>query len=253
VGRLIAGELLKLRTSRMPLAMLAGMVGFALLSVIAGILTADRAAEQGQGFALATDEGVRNVVRSAGAGMFFVLVLGILGFTGEWRHKTITATFLVSPERGRVVVAKLAVHALAGLAFAALSSALTLAVALPWLAVKEVPLAGRGDDVALTVLGVLLASTLYGLVGVGVGALVRNQVAAVTVSLLWLLVVEGLLVGLLPSVGRWLPSGAATALTRASLTTGELLPMWAGGLLLTGYGLAFAALATRFTVRRDVT
>ena len=253
MGRLIAGELLKLRTTRMPLAMLGGMLGFALLAVVAGILTADRIAEEGQGFALATDEGVRNVIRSAGSGSFFVLVLGILAVAGEIRHKTITATFLVTPNRGRVVAAKLVAYALVGLLFAAVSSALTLAVALPWLSIKHVPLGGRAGDIALTVLGVLLASALYGLVGVGVGALVRNQIAAVTVSLLWLLIVEGLLVGLLPSVGRWLPSGAATALTRASITNGTLLPMWAGGLLLAAYGLAFAAVATRFTVRRDVT
>ncbi len=253
MGRLIAGELLKLRTTRMPLAMLAGMLGFALLAVVAGILTADRLAEEGQGFALASDEGIGNVVRSASSGMFFVLVLGILAVAGEVRHKTITATFLVTPNRGRVVAAKLAVYALAGLAFGALASALTLAVALPWLAIKDIPLAGRADDIALTVLGILLAGALYGLVGVGVGALVRNQVAAVTVSLLWLLIVEGLLVGLLPSVGRWLPSGAATALTRASITNGTLLPMWAGGLLLAAYGLVFAAVATRFTIRRDIT
>jgi len=253
MGRLTAGELLKLRTTRMPLAMLAGMLGLALLAVVAGILTADRVAEQGQGFLLDTDEGVRNIVRSAGSGMFFVLVLGILGFAGEVRHKTISSTFLVCPNRGRVVAAKLAVYALVGLVFAAVSSALTLAVAVPWLSIEGVELGSRAGDVALTVLGVMIASALYGMIGVGVGALVPNQIAAVTVSLLWLLIVEGLLVGLLPSVGRWLPSGAAAALTGAAITNGELLPMWAGGLLLAAYGLVFAALATRFTVRRDIT
>ena len=89
--------------------------------------------------------------------------------------------------------------------------------------------------------------------GVGVGALLRNQTVAVTVALVWVLVVEGVLVGFAPAVGRWLPGGAGSALTGVATANGGLLPMWGAALLLAGYGLAFAAASTRLITRRDIT
>jgi hypothetical protein len=99
----------------------------------------------------------------------------------------------------------------------------------------------------------LLAAGLCGLVGVGVGALVRNQVAALVGTLVWVLVVEGLLMSLLhaPSLGKWLPSAAA----KAAITSpgGAQLSRLAGTLLLAGYALALALVGTRLVVRRDIT
>ena len=88
--------------------------------------------------------------------------------------------------------------------------------------------------------------------GVGVGALLRNQTVAVTVALVWVLVVEGVLVGFAPAVGRWLPGGAGSALTGVATAKGGLLPMWGAALLLAGYGLVFAAAGTRLITRRDI-
>jgi ABC-2 type transport system permease protein len=108
-------------------------------------------------------------------------------------------------------------------------------------------------DVALVLLGVLVGAPLYGVLGVGVGALVRNQVAAIVGALAWILVVENLVIALLPDVGRWLPGGAAAALAQLATPEGELLPAWAGGLVFLAYGVVFAVLGTRFVVDRDVT
>jgi uncharacterized protein YjeT (DUF2065 family) len=88
---------------------------------------------------------------------------------------------------------------------------------------------------------------------VGIGALVRNQVAALVGTLVWVLVVEGLLMGLLnaPSLGKWLPSAAAAA----AITSpgGAHLSRLGGTLLLAGYALVLAAAGTRLVVRRDIT
>lgn len=86
-----------------------------------------------------------------------------------------------------------------------------------------------------------------------VGSLVRNPAAAVAIALVWSFVLEALLVGLVPEVGRWLPGGAGPGLARSSTTAGDLLPMWGGGLLLAGYGVLFALAGSRFVVRRDIT
>jgi hypothetical protein len=252
MGRLIRAEWLKLRTIWVGLLMLAGTLGYTLLQALATILTAGRV--EGT-FPLDSSEGVRLVLAAPTRGFVFITVLGILAMAGEFRHQTVTGTFLQCPDRGRVVAAKLALLALVGVAFAALAIALTCAIALPWLAVKRVDIGGFGHDILLLVAGMLLAGALYGVLGVGVGALIRNQVAAVVVAVLWITLADALLVGLAPVVGRWTPGGALAALSLAPVTRGatRYLPLWAGGLLLAAYGVAFALAGTRFVVRRDVT
>jgi ABC-2 type transport system permease protein len=247
---LIRTELLKLRTTWTVYWMLLGMLAFTTLSV-AGILAS---AGRVEGTAeLGTDEGLRTVINASSVGWVFVLVLGILAVTGEYRYGTITQMFLVTPDRGAVVTAKLIAYALCGLAFAVVAALTTLAIALPWLASKHIEVSLFDPDVTTVLLGVLLATSLYGALGVGVGALVRNQVAAVVIALAWGFVVEGLLINLVPEVGKWLPGGAAAALTRRVTERGDLLPMWAGGLLFAAYAIVFAAIGSRFVVRRDVT
>ncbi|MBW0009633.1 MAG: hypothetical protein JO063_05855 [Pseudonocardiales bacterium] len=97
--------------------------------------------------------------------------------------------------------------------------------------------------------------TIYGPLGVGIGALVRNQVAAVVGLLVYLFVLDRVLTAIpaLQPVTRYLPGPAGDALTGGTLPNFPLLPAWAGGLLLAGYALVLAALGARFTLRRDVT
>ena len=246
---LIRAELLKVRTTRMAAWMALAMAGSVLLALAVSITTAGS-----QGLApLESSEGLRNVLAASASGSSLVLILGVLSMAGEFRHNTATSTFLVTPERGRVVGAKLAAAALVGLAFAVGAALLTLLVALPWLAIKGVDASALSGDVGVVLAGAIAATMLAGVIGVGVGALIRHQTVAVIVALIWMMVVETLVVALLPSVGRWLPGGAVSALTHTATPNGDLLPMWGGGLLLTAYGLAFAYAGTRLTVARDIT
>jgi ABC-2 type transport system permease protein len=186
------------------------------------------------------------------------LLLGILGMTGEFRHHTVTQTFLVTPDRGRVVAAKLVAYPLAGITLTLTILAFTAAVAAGWLAAKGVtPSLLDARLLALpmghVLTGAVLAAGLCALVGVGVAALVRNQVAALVGVAVWVLLVEGLLMSLLnapSSLAKWLPSAAAAALTNPG---GGHLSRLAGSLLLAGYALALALAGTRLVVRRDIT
>ena len=245
---LIYAELLKLRTTRMiyglALAALA-LVGVSAISAISA------AGNSRGGPALNTAAGIRNVMAAGSAGSTLVLVIGILIMAGEFRHNTATSTFLISPHRGRVVAAKLAASALVGGALALLSSALTLAVALPWLAAKHIHVDIFSHNVGLVLLGGIAATTIYATVGVGVGSLIRNQMAAVIIALAWVSIVDSLLVTFAHEIGKWTPGGAAGALANRVAGDG-LLPMWGGALLFVAYGVAFAAAGTRFTIRRDV-
>jgi hypothetical protein len=247
--RLVHSELLKLRTTRTArvLLTLAAAGTAALVAIV--LLLAGRPGQP----ALGPDALRLLVLVPAQPLTLAALVLGVLGMTGELRHGTATSTFLVTPKRGRVVAARLAAAAVTGLAMAAASSAAVLAVGLPWLRAKGVEVAVADAGVAARVAGLAVAVALFAVLGVGLAALLRNQVAAVIVGLLWWSQgVEQLLLGLVrqPGLERWLPMGAAASLTAPGDGTP---PMWSGALVLAAYGLALALAGGRLVVRRDLT
>lgn len=249
--RLVRAELTKLATTRLVYGVAAAMAAFAVLAVVALMTTPD-----GEGNLPLSADSLPVLVATpvtllSGAG----LLLGILGMAGEFRHQTVTQAFLVTPDRGRVVAAKLVAYPLAGIALTLTILAFTAAVAAGWLAAAGTfaPTLRHGIALAYVLLGAVLAAGLCGLIGVGVAALVRNQVAALVGVAVWVMVVEGLLMSLLnipSSLGKWLPSAAAAALTNPG---GAQLSRLAGSLLLAGYGLALAVAGTRLVVRRDIT
>jgi ABC-2 type transport system permease protein len=247
--RLVHSELLKLRTTRTARVLLAlAAAGTAALVAIVLLL----AGQPGQP-ALGPDALRQLVLVPAQPLTLAALVLGVLGMAGELRHGTATSTFLVTPERGRVVAAKLAAAAVTGLAMSLASTAAVLAVGLPWLRAKGIEVAVADPGVATRVAGLAVAVALYAVLGTGLGALLRNQVAAVVVGLLWWSQgVERVLTGILhqPGLERWLPMGAASALTAPGDGT---LPMWAGALVFAAYGLGLALLGGRLVARRDLT
>lgn len=249
---LVQAELLKLRTVRLPLWLLVTTLALVALSVCATVLTAGL---DGGPLALEDPQLLARGVASASGGNLLVLVLGILILTQEFRFGTATPSFLTTPKRERVVVAKLLAVAVTGALFALASAA--LAVALSWALILVRGGSARFDGTVLEVLaGVLLVLVLYGPIGIGVGALVRNQVAAIVGALAWVFVIEQLLVVLLPEVGRWTPGGATAAVLQLgdlATTRGELLPVWGGALLLVGYAVALSGLGAALTLRRDLT
>jgi ABC-2 type transport system permease protein len=249
--RLVRAEFTKLRTTRLVYGVAAVMAAFGVLTVVAN---ATSAGQQGNpplsadSFPMLVAAPVRHTLLAGAA-----LLLGILGMTGEFRHHTVTQTFLVTPDRGRVVAAKLVAYPLAAIVLALATLAVTAAVATGWLAAKGITPSLLDARLGRVVGVALLGAGLCGLVGVGVAALVRNQVAALVGVVVWVLLVEGLLMSLLnaPSLGKWLPSAAA----KAAITSpgGAQLSRLAGTLLLVGYALALALVGTRLVVRRDIT
>jgi ABC-2 type transport system permease protein len=190
-----------------------------------------------------------------GLAALFTLLFGIMAVAGEYRHGTITDTFLSSPARGRVIAAKLASYGLVGAAAGLVSSAVAIGVTAAWWAAEGGSFHLGTGGTWLTLGGGLAANVAFAVIGVGVGALIRNLVAAVAAALAWIALVEGIagqIAG--PGLARWLPFYASEALGRTSLSAaGHLLPQWAGGLVLAGYAVAFAAAAVVTTLRRDVT
>jgi ABC-2 type transport system permease protein len=248
----LRSEARKLSSTWLWLWLLLGALGFAALVTIVTI-----ASDGGQGNPnppLSTPAGLRNLFSGVGAGSIFAIVLGVIGMTLEYRHQTATPTFLARPHRGQVVIAKLAVYAVAGLGYGLACLVLVLAVALPWLSAKGVDVPFSADGLWSVLAAGVAIPAIYALLGVGVGALIRNQIAAVVGTLVYLFVLEALIANI-PGVRdyyKWFPGGAAAALGQQANTRASLLEPWQGGLLLVAYSLAFALAGTYLAVRRDV-
>ena len=172
-------------------------------------------------------------------------MLGVLGMAGEYRHQTITTTFLATPRRRDVVVAKLAAHAVTGAAMGVLSLLVSTAIAVPWLYASDVDVHLDGHT-ATVAAGLIVSAALYGALGVSVGALLRNQTTAAAVVLVWLLAVEGLIADLLHGAAftQWLPAAAGRALVHVG-PGGDGLAVPAAAAVFTLYVAALAAAGTR--------
>ncbi|KQS73315.1 ABC transporter permease [Modestobacter sp. Leaf380] len=248
-ARLVRAEWTKLTSTRVGLWLV--LVGCLMAGGFTALFTGLAGAENGTP-AVGTEAFSQLIAAIPAQVTIISLVLGVIGMTQEYRHRTATPTFLVAPRRGRVVLAKVVAYAVAGAVLAVAVVATTVVVASVYGAAR-----GGAPDWSGDTLGVLLRSGLalvvYAVIGVGVGALVRNQVAAVVGSLVYLFVVESILRSVPATSGayKFLPGGALEAMT-ATFEGPDLLTAWQGGLLLLGYGLLAAVLGTLLAVRRDV-
>lgn len=251
---LIRAELRKLFSTKLWLWLLLGACVLSGGSTALLIGFADQAAASPQsGIPPVESDAFTQLALAGGANaVIFLLILGIIGMTQEYRHRTATPTFLVTPRRGQVILSKLLTYLGISLLFAVVVNAVVIAVALPWLSAKGASVSVSGENVEV-LLGSIGGAALYGMVGVGVGALLRNQVAAVVGSLIYLFVAEPILraVPATAPVYKFLPGGALESIT-ATVGTTELLERWQGALLLAAYGIGLAVLGWTFAVRRDI-
>jgi ABC-2 type transport system permease protein len=242
MNNLVAAEWLKLRTTRLLYGTIPAAVALSLAAVAGMVLSS-------HGPDLETAEGMRRVFSVAGAGAVVVLVVGILISAGEYRHGTAGDTFLTSPQRGWVVTAKLAVAAALGFVIGAVTATACIAAAALVYRSESATLSLVDSDVWRTVPATAVYTALFAVLGVALGALVRNQVAAVAGALAWLAIIEHTLVNLTPSVGRWLPVGAGQAIARTPLD--GLLSPSAGIAVLAAYAVVVALAGIRAEGSRD--
>ena len=242
----LRSELLKQRSTRTNLGLLAGMLGLVLLAVFLHVYSIS-VEDLG-------DPGGANQLMILGRGEFlgalFAGLLGAMSITAEIRYGTIRPTFLVTPWRDRVVAAKVAASALFGAGFGLAASALAAAAGIALLGARGVDMQLDGGDYALLIAGGTAASALWAAIGVGVGAIVRNQVPALIGITAWLLFVEGLFGENLIDIGRYAPGQLGMALSGQDPST--LLAPGVSAVLLALYAVAAAAIGLVATIRRDV-
>jgi ABC-2 type transport system permease protein len=193
---LLQAELIKLRTTRTFLALTAAAVGTSLLiTVLVAVLTEP------------SEQDVLTDVFSSDTSSLFITILAVVGITGEWRHHTITSSLLAAPDRLRFLTAKTIAFPAAGLVLSLLISIAVAVVGLAILTVRDLPTPDAGDLLDLLARNALVAA-LLGAFGVGIGALVRNQVVAVVGLLVLGFAVDPAVAALVPEVGRFSPFSA---------------------------------------------
>jgi ABC-2 type transport system permease protein len=246
--RLVRAELLKLQTIRTFKGVVGGAVIFSLIRFAMVVVNSGKI----ESAPLGTGASTRDLMLTAGAGAILLLVVGVLSVSTEVRHGTIVWTLLATPQRWRVLGAKVGAVAVVALTYLIAMSALILSLIAFLFSRRGIPFDTVNGELAATMAGSVIGIPLYAILGVGLGALIHNQIAALLIPLSWVLIVETLL----PSFGlirvmAWLPGGATAALARADLP--GLLPAWAGALLMVAYAAAALAAGGLALGRRDLT
>lgn len=251
---LIRAEFRKLRTTQVWLWMLLLCLGLTALVVVANIASAKT------DFELAGH--VRDVMISAISSFTYIpiFILGALAVTTEYRYQTITPTVLATPSRWALITAKLITYAIVGALYALLCLAIELAMALPWLSGRHVHVSLSEQKGPLLAAFAVLA--LFALVGLGAGALLRNQIVAVSVGTIFLLVLARLFL-IIPGVKYvypYLPTGAVDSIITDPHDTANrvinnvhLISPAAGIAVLVAWGLGMAIIGAGLTMTRDIT
>lgn len=254
MSRLVAAEWRKVFTTKLWWGMLLGAVAFVALGVVAQI--ASNGGPRSELPPLSTAVTQQSLFATSAGGYVFSIIVGVIMMSTEYRHFTSRPTFLTTPHRGRVILAKLLVAFAVGAFYGAVCVAVTCAIAVPWLGAKGVSINWTANDLLLVLLGGGASVCIYATVGVGIGVLLRNQIAGVMASLAFLLVVEPL-IAITPYIQeayRYTPAGAAAAVTTYGTLRRnvQVVDPWQGALLLLGWGLLFAVLGWLITLRRDI-
>ncbi|GLX01701.1 ABC transporter permease [Microtetraspora sp. NBRC 16547] len=257
---LVRAELLKLTTTRLWWVML--LVTLFLIGVNLAVFIGFAGNPQGGLPALDTPEWGQLALSAGSSGKIFVMILGVVMLTSEYRYQTITGTFLTTPQRGRVIAAKLLAGLIVGALFALAVLIFTALIVIPTVLIAGGELSLTELRVPQIGLGTVASLALYAILGIALGALVRNQIAGIVGAVAWAYVIESVFLAIpaLQVVGKWFPGGAAQALMNIDVNTGmntgmgtDMLPPWGGAIVLVGYAVVFAVVASATTVRRDIT
>jgi ABC-2 type transport system permease protein len=199
---------------------------------------------------LASREDQRQLLSVGSLASVFSALAGALLVTSEYRYGTIRPTILFNPVRSHVVAAKVVAGALAGLALGVLSEAIGWAIGYVILGGRGITVVLTSSDILLLTLGGLAGAALWGALGAALGAIVHSQVGAIITLFAWTLVVDDLLFGLVPSVGRFTPTRAQDALM--GFRVQHLVSPGVGAITLIAWAGALAVIGVALSIRQDI-
>jgi ABC-2 type transport system permease protein len=265
----VRSELLKFFSTRLWWGMAIGiLLSAAAFSLLFGILyTSESFTEQSGGgpfggVPVGDDLQIANSVYTAGlsVGYLLMLVIGVIQIGSEYRHRTITSTFLAQPKRPQVMLAKVLALVIIGAAYGVLSlvgSVVVGAVTLQARGAEAFPSAAVLRTLALS----LLVLGLWALIGLGAGILIPNQVAALMIGVGVAWIVEPILGAAIKAwdfgqehIAPYLPSEATQAVINVTQASADdvRLSWWGGALALAAWAAAFAGAGILRVVRQDI-
>jgi hypothetical protein len=251
--RAIRSELLKLRTARLPWALLALTIG---LATFHNLLFDSNAGGTGHASipSLSTYRGQSRAIGIPGELLLLATVMGIIVASGEFRHKTATTTYLAIPNRIQVLGAKTIAAATIGMVFGLAGAAATTIVGLSFTAAGGHHLLLGAGTIARYALGATLASGVLAGTGVALGTLIRAQIGAIIATFVWGFVIEQAVGGIYDSAQRYLPYTAAASMAGVKLGDAATpIPFAAATALLAAVGLLIALIAIRTSLNADIT
>ena len=245
--RLLASELLKIKTA--PRTLFGLLLAELVIVAIGTASTIDSALNSGAppGFEAPPLRNLeRDLIGVVSSSLLFALILGVLVITWEYRHGTITQTFLLTPIRDRVVGAKVIVAGLVGAALVVPALVLMLVIAEIWVSDR---IHFGGDELEL-IGRVFLAAAIVAVLGLEIGASTARQLGAILVAFAWAAFAEPAL-SIWHSIRLYLPIHAIDGVLGSS---GEESVSFGRGLATAAvYVAALGMLAVVLTRRRDIT
>lgn len=251
MGRALHAEARKLWTVRTTWVLTA--LGLGLIALAAGGYVFGDPVDAPVGSALRTATALDQI----GANAVFALVVGLVIGTTEYRHTTIGRSLQLTPRRTGLLTAKLVTGAGYALLFALAAGMGVVGLLLVRAVGSDGGGLAWGGAIATAAWRNALAVVLLGVLGTAFGLLVRSQVVAITVALVWVFLVENLAAAVSYEVARWLPLQALNALFLAGEDVGAPgsvtpLPPWAGVGVVLVYVAVATTLAGVLLTRRDV-
>jgi ABC-2 type transport system permease protein len=239
----LRAELLKIRSTRTTVGLLAGLIIVALLfTILTSTLTPLSQ--------LTTEQDQISLLSFGSVAGVFAALAGIMLFTSEYRFGTIRPTSLFNPNRHRLLASKATAGVLSGLVFGVIGEGLVFAIGIVIFEIRSVDIVMSGANMTELIVGAIVGTALWGAIGVGLGAIVTNQVGAVIALLAWGFVVENLVFGFLPKIGRFLPVHASDAMMGP--IQNKLLPGNVGVAVTVGWALVLSVIGMSLLRRRDV-
>jgi hypothetical protein len=259
--RAIRSELLKFFTTRLWWGMAIGMfLSAAAFAVLFGILfTAD---DTDGDLPTGDPTQIANTVYTAGlsVGYLLMLTIGVIQIGSEYRHSTISATFLATPRRAKAMAAKVAALLVIAAVYGVISTVGSVSAGALTLDLRGAD-AFPSTEVLRNVALSLLVLGLWALIGLGIGILIPNQVAALLIGVGVAWIVEPLL-GLALRVWDfaqehivpYLPSEATNAIVNGVQNAPDdvRLSWWGASITLGLYAAVLAGVGILLTTRRDV-
>jgi len=189
-------------------------------------------------------------------------LVGAFAIGHEYRYGTIRVTLPVVPRRGALLLAKVLVVAVWSVLVAALSLAAAYLVALLWPGSTLLDDPISDDTVVRVLIGFVLLTLIYAMVGMALAGLLRNLPGAIVLLIVWPLVVENILAALtlIPALNRFqdetrfMPFYAGQQLVSTGPMEGNPFPVvgpWEGGAIFGGTALVLLVLWAVLFRRRD--